>query len=187
MPVHDDVPRAIEFIERSVAAEKPFSSTCGFTNRTRRIILGPSSVEISGSGSRARPYLRGRAGPRGCQSRRIAATLDRLDLNDDTLVIFSSDNGPEDTGSPSRRNVNDESTGPGLGTFASVGTTGGHRGRKRSLLQGGIGVPFIAPLARQDPSGQHRRYNSDHRGRSAAHVLCHRGGEVAGVLHGPTA
>ena len=35
-------------------------------------------------------------------------------------------------------------TGPGLGSFASVGVTGGHRGRKRSLLQGGIGVPFIA-------------------------------------------
>ena len=74
----------------------------------------------------------------------LLAALERLDLTDDTLVIFSSDNGPENTGPPSRRNVDDESTGPGLGSFASVGTTGGHRGRKRSLLQGGIGVPFIA-------------------------------------------
>jgi len=74
----------------------------------------------------------------------LLVALRRLDLTDDTLVIFSSDNGPENTGPPSRRNVNDESTGPGLGSFASVGTTGGHRGRKRSLLQGGIGVPFIA-------------------------------------------
>jgi arylsulfatase A-like enzyme len=74
----------------------------------------------------------------------LLAALQRLDLANDTLVIFSSDNGPENTGPPSRRKVNDESTGPGLGTFASVGTTGGHRGRKRSLLQGGIGVPFIA-------------------------------------------
>ena len=74
----------------------------------------------------------------------LLATLDRLELADNTLVIFSSDNGPENTGPASRRNVDDESTGPGLGSFASVGTTGGHRGRKRSLLQGGIGVPFIA-------------------------------------------
>lgn len=74
----------------------------------------------------------------------LLATLDRLKLSDNTLVIFSSDNGPENTGPASRRNTDDESTGPGFGSFASVGTTGGHRGRKRSLLQGGIGVPFIA-------------------------------------------
>ena len=72
----------------------------------------------------------------------MLATLDRLRLTDNTLVVFSSDNGPENTGT--RRETDDISTGRGLGTFASVGTTGGHRGRKRSLLQGGIGVPFIA-------------------------------------------
>ncbi|MCA9266953.1 MAG: sulfatase-like hydrolase/transferase, partial [Planctomycetales bacterium] len=54
------------------------------------------------------------------------------------------DNGPENTGPASRERLDDESTGPGFGSFASVGTTGGRRGRKRSLLQGGIGVPFIA-------------------------------------------
>lgn len=74
----------------------------------------------------------------------LLATLDRLEVADNTLVIFSSDNGPEKTGPPSHRHTDDESTGPGFGTFASVGTTGGHRGGKRSLLQGGIGVPFIA-------------------------------------------
>lgn len=74
----------------------------------------------------------------------LLAALDRLGLAKNTLVVFTSDNGPEITGPADRRMGEDESTGPGFSSWASVGSTGGHRGRKRSLLQGGIGVPFIA-------------------------------------------
>ena len=38
----------------------------------------------------------------------------------------------------------DSATGEGFGHGACVGTTGGRNGRKKSILQGGIGVPFIA-------------------------------------------
>ena len=75
---------------------------------------------------------------------KVLALLDELKLTAHTIVIFSSDNGPENTGPRSRRDLDDEATGRGFGTFASVGSTGGHRGRKRSLLQGGVGTPFIA-------------------------------------------
>ncbi len=71
----------------------------------------------------------------------VLAVLDELELAENTLVIFSSDNGPENSGP--RKRQDDAATGRGLGTFYSVGTTGGLRGRKRSLFHGGVGVPFL--------------------------------------------
>ena len=58
---------------------------------------------------------------------RLLDALDEFELTENTLVIFSSDNGPERTAIK-------------MGTF---GSTGGLRGGKRSLYQGGVCVPFI--------------------------------------------
>jgi N-acetylgalactosamine-6-sulfatase len=145
MPVHDDVKRSIKFIEKSHAEKKPFFINLWihephtphypkpkYLKRFSHLKDEPSEIYAA-----VLAHADARIGE-------LLATLDRLKLADETLVIFTSDNGPENTGPASRRNTDDESTGPGFGSFASVGTTGGHRGRKRSLLQGGIGVPFIA-------------------------------------------
>jgi len=61
--------------------------------------------------------------------RQILSRVKSLGLDSQTLVIFSSDNGPE-----------------GQADWAphSVGITGGMVGRKRYLNEGGIRVPFIA-------------------------------------------
>jgi len=86
---------------------------------------------------------------------RIGAVLKKLDeigIADNTLVIFSSDNGPEDTGSDKTKG--DASTGDGLANYYSVGTTGGLRGRKRSLFNGGVGVPFLARWPGMIPEGR---------------------------------
>ncbi|WP_145089282.1 sulfatase family protein [Anatilimnocola aggregata] len=61
---------------------------------------------------------------------KLLKTLDELKLTDDTLVIFTSDNGPEGDGIKS----------PGRGS------TGGLRGRKRAVYEGGIRVPGIVKL-----------------------------------------
>jgi len=65
--------------------------------------------------------------------RQIGRLIDRLDamgLGENTLVIFSADNGPEDI---AIRNA----------SHAGVGSPGPFRGRKRSLYEGGVRVPFI--------------------------------------------
>jgi arylsulfatase A len=58
---------------------------------------------------------------------RLMRTLDELKLTDNTVIIFTSDNGPEGDGIKS----------PGRGS------TGGLRGRKRAVYEGGIRVPGI--------------------------------------------
>ena len=145
MPVHDDVKNSIAFIEKSHAAGKPFFINLWVHEPHTPHYPKPEFLEkfahLENEADRIYAAVLAHADAR---IRELLATLDRLGLRDNTLVIFSSDNGPENTGPASRRMAGDESTGPGLGSFASVGTTGGHRGRKRSLLQGGIGVPFIA-------------------------------------------
>ena len=63
---------------------------------------------------------------------RVMELLRELKIADNTIVIFSSDNGPENT-----------HPNPGDKFYYSVGTTGGLRGRKRSLFLGGVNTPFI--------------------------------------------
>jgi arylsulfatase A-like enzyme len=75
---------------------------------------------------------------------RIIDTLDELGLSEDTMVIFSSDNGAES----------------GLMKFtshyggASATNTGPFRGLKRSLYEGGVREPFIVRWPGTVPEGR---------------------------------
>lgn len=80
--------------------------------------------------------------------------LKELKLDEKTIVIFSSDNGPEITGGSGKKIFKDNSTGPGYGTYYSVGETGGLKGRKRSLYAGGVRTPFIVRWPGVVPAGR---------------------------------
>ncbi|MCH7839284.1 MAG: sulfatase-like hydrolase/transferase [Planctomycetes bacterium] len=71
---------------------------------------------------------------------RLLQRLEELGIGDNTLVIFTSDNGPTDW--PKKY-----LTGP------PAGFTGPYRGRKWSLFEGGIRMPFIARWTGTIPAG----------------------------------
>ena len=75
----------------------------------------------------------------------VLAALDRLKLADDTLVIFTSDNG----------GVMDDGYQDGSGDDASGHKCNGAlRGFKGGLYEGGTRVPFIARWPGQVPAGK---------------------------------
>jgi N-acetylgalactosamine-6-sulfatase len=145
MPVHEDVQRSIAFIEQSHAAGKPFFLNLWIHEPHTPHYPKPEYLEkFSHLPDEAQRIYAAVIAHADARIGELLAALVRLGLAKNTLVVFTSDNGPEVTGPADRRMGEDESTGPGFSSWASVGTTGGHRGRKRSLLQGGIGVPFLA-------------------------------------------
>ena len=71
---------------------------------------------------------------------RLLDYLEQKGLNKNTVVIFMSDQGPEDYHIGNSRN-------------AGMGSTGVLRGRKRSIYEGGVRVPGIVRWPGRVPAG----------------------------------
>ena len=145
MPVHEDARHAIAFIEKSSRQGKPFFINLWLHEphtpfhtvpkyRWRfRDLEEPDNIYAS-----VLSHADDRIGE-------VLDALDRLKLTDNTLVIFSSDNGPARASrSTALALTHDTATGAGYGIGAARGITGGRKGYKSALFEGGIGVPFIA-------------------------------------------
>ena len=72
---------------------------------------------------------------------RLVKRIEQLGLAENTIIAFSSDNGPEDL---DIRNA----------VHSGIGNAGPFRGRKRSIYEGGVRMPFIVRWSGHTPPGR---------------------------------
>ena len=128
--------RAVPFIEDAGKKQQPFFAVIWFHTPHLPVVAGPQhrAMYSQHDSVRDRNYY-------GCvtamdeQIGRLRKTLRDLDVADDTLVCFCSDNGPE-------------------GNDSAPGSAGPFRGRKRSLYEGGIRVPGLIEWPARIKSGR---------------------------------
>ncbi|WP_282135260.1 sulfatase family protein [Seonamhaeicola maritimus] len=124
--------RAIPFIQNAVKNNQPFVAVIWFHAPHEDIKAGPEYLKkYEGHGEAAHYY--------GCvnavddQVGRLRMELEKLGVADNTALFFTSDNGPE-----GKQEMNPESP------IKRAGVTGGFRGRKRDVYDGGVRVPSLA-------------------------------------------
>ena len=119
--------RVLPFVAKASNENIPFLAVVWFHAPHVPVVAGPDYLAMYGGMGDAAHYY-------GCitamdeQVGRLQATLNELNESNNTLVLFCSDNGPEGKNSQ------------GL----TAGVTGGLRGRKRSVYEGGVRVPAFA-------------------------------------------
>lgn len=133
--------RAIEWIERCATNAEPFFVYLPLTSPHSPIV--PNDAFLGRSGC-------GRYGDFVCEVDgvvgQVVEALERTGVRDETLVVFTSDNGPED------RTADDE------GVYARARRSGHYsmgerRGIKRDAWEGGHRVPFVASWPGVVPEG----------------------------------
>ncbi|MDE0262400.1 MAG: sulfatase-like hydrolase/transferase [Bryobacterales bacterium] len=120
--------RAIPFIQQAVAERTPFFAVIWFHAPHRPVVAGPEHRALYAGFSEGEQHYYGCITALDEQVGRLRAELRDLGVADDTMLWYCSDNGPE--GRTSHRQTD-------------RGSSGGLRGRKRSLFEGGVRVPGI--------------------------------------------
>lgn len=126
--------RVIPFIEQSVAKGQPFLSIVWFHAPHLPVLTGEKYKSLYSELSEDQQEYYGVLSALDEQVGRLRSKLKSLGIADNTLVFYTSDNGPETS-----LKVRDKNIPYGR----AQGITKGLRGRKRSLYEGGIRVPGI--------------------------------------------
>ncbi len=116
--------RVIPFIRGAAGEGRPFFAVVWFHEPHLPVVAGPEYTAMYPDRSKYEQHYFGCITAMDEQAGRLRTELESLGVMEDTLLAFTSDNGPE-------------------GDERAPGSTGGLRGRKRSLFEGGIRVPGL--------------------------------------------
>ena len=116
--------RAIPFMENAIRDGQPFFAVIWFHAPHLPVVAGGEYTSMYAKHDKHSQHYFGCITALDEQVGRLWQQLDDLGVWDNTLLTFCSDNGPE-------------------GKSSSPGSSGGLRGRKRSLYEGGVRVPSV--------------------------------------------
>ncbi len=132
--------RAIPFIEKATKSKRPFLAVIWFHAPHTPVLAGPEYKKLYEQYPENMQHYFGCITAMDEQIGRLNETIKNLGIENNTCIWFCSDNGPEGDGS--NRNNN-------------CGSTGGLKGRKRSLFNGGINVPALIKWPKYVKPGTH--------------------------------
>jgi arylsulfatase len=122
--------RTIDFMERSVAAGKPFYAYVPFT-----LVHFPTLPSRAFAGKTGHGDFPDALAEMDAHVGEIVDAVDRLGIRDNTIVVFTSDNGPE-------------------ATWPYQGSSGPWRGYYFTHMEGSLRVPFIIRWPHRVPAGR---------------------------------
>jgi len=120
--------KTLPFIKQSVIQNRPFLAVIWFHAPHMDVIAGPNYLSQYKEHGEAAHYY-GVVSEMDEQIGRLRRELKTLGIDQNTLITFTSDNGPEGKTRKSKGRT--------------VGVTGGLKGHKRDLYEGGIRVPTV--------------------------------------------
>jgi arylsulfatase A-like enzyme len=122
------IDKAVPFIRKAVKDKKPFLAVIWFHAPHAPVVGGPKYRRMYSQYSEDQQHYYGCITALDEQIGRLRSQLRKLEIADNTMLWFCSDNGPE---------------GKDGKTGRYRGSAGPFRGRKRSLLEGGVRVPGL--------------------------------------------
>ena len=120
--------RAVPFIQNAAKKRKPFFAVIWFHTPHLPVLTGPKYRKIYSQYSEDEQHYYGCITALDEQIGRLRSQLRKLGISDNTMFWFCSDNGPAGKDGKHGR---------------TRGSAGPFRGRKRSLLEGGVRVPGL--------------------------------------------
>ncbi|MHC4533848.1 MAG: sulfatase family protein, partial [Planctomycetota bacterium] len=120
--------KAVPFIQKAVKDKKPFLAVIWFHAPHAPVVGGPKYRKMYSQYSEDHQHYYGCITALDDQVGRLRSQLRKLGIADNTMLWFCSDNGPEGKDGQKGR---------------YRGSAGHFRGRKRSLLEGGVRVPGL--------------------------------------------
>jgi len=135
----DVTDKAIDYMTRQVKADKPFFLFVPYTQTHYPAIPHPDFKGRTGNGSWADVLAQVDA-----YNGMLLDAIDELGISDNTLFIFTADNGPE---------AFPEGTNTGTVDTPSPGTAGPWRGTLFTGFEGSLRVPFAARWPGKIPAG----------------------------------